>query len=246
MNNGTPGLRPIFELTERKRLSDLVANRIREYIIYHDLKPGDRLPTELEMAQQFGVSRVSIREATKALGFLGFLEATPRRGTTVGQIDLRRVTQFLELHPSLRYATARQLIDARLVLDVGMLPHLQKQMQQDPAIYEALNEFLKSFSSADGLSEWLDLDREFHSRLIDASGLPPLFLFHEMLAVFFARIQELARDPQIRDRLLSQLPEKEADHQQVIDYLRDGNLEAAREELTRHISQYHETLENNH
>ena len=61
----------VFQLDDRKRLSDIVAGRIRDYIITHQLQQGDRLPTELEMAQQFGVSRVSIREATKALASSG-------------------------------------------------------------------------------------------------------------------------------------------------------------------------------
>jgi DNA-binding FadR family transcriptional regulator len=237
------GDRRMFQLTERRRVSDQVANHIREYIIHHQLKPGDRLPTELEMAEQFGCSRVSIREATKALGFLGFLEATPRRGTTVGQIDLHRVTQFLELHPSLSGATARQLVEARHVLDLGMLPYLLDRMRKDPAIYDQLNSFLKTFNSAVGLRQWLELDRQFHSRLMDASGLTPLFLFHEMLAVFFARIQQLARNPKIRERLLAQVEAKQADHQRIIDYLRSGDLDAAQQELKQHISGYEQILD---
>ena len=42
-----------------------MAGRIKQLIIENGLKPGDRLPTELEMADRFGVSRVSVREATK-------------------------------------------------------------------------------------------------------------------------------------------------------------------------------------
>lgn len=232
----------MFELTERRRLSDLIAHRIREFIIDNGLKPGDRLPTELEMAQQFGVSRVSIREATKALGFLGILEATPRRGTTVGQVDLGRVTQFLELHPSLRDASPQQLIDSRHIVELGMLPALMERMRQDPAIYEKLNAFLRTFDSADDLSDWLHLDRKFHQQMLDASGLSPLFLFHEVLAVFFNRIQDGIRDPASRQELLAELPGKAASHQLIIDLLRDGKLEAAEMELKAHISSYHHRM----
>ena len=63
-----------METVKRQNLSDVIAGRIKNFIITNQLKPGDRLPTEHEMATQFGVSRVSVREATKALGFIGVLD----------------------------------------------------------------------------------------------------------------------------------------------------------------------------
>lgn len=233
----------MLEYTERRRLSDVVANRIREFVVQNNLEVGDRLPTELELAQKFGVSRVSIREATKALGFLGFLEATPRRGTTVGRVDLRRVTQFLVLHPSLRDATPQQLIESRLVIELGMLPFLCDRMKQDAGVFQALNEFLTTFDDASDLEEWLGLDGEFHSRLVDASGLSPLFLFHELIAVFFSRIRDQARLPAVAERLKQQLPEKAAGHRRILEHLRDGRLEAVQQELREHVSSYREFLE---
>jgi len=229
--------------TERRRLSDVVATRIREYVIQNQLQRGDRLPTELELAQQFGVSRVSIREATKALGFLGFLEATPRRGTTVGQVNLRRVIQFLELHPSLRNATGQQLVDSRLVIELGMLPYLHDRIQHDAGIYRELNEAATAFDTVDELADWLDLERQFHGQMVDASGLAPLFLFHELVAVFFSRIQQQTRHAEVVEKLNSQLTEKSAGHRRVLDHLKDGRLDAAQQELKAHISSYREILD---
>ena len=86
------------EIVERKQLSDLIAVKIKEFIIENRLKVGDRLPTEQELADRFGVSRVSIREATKALGFLGIIDAAPRRGLTISNLNMERVSQFLGFH----------------------------------------------------------------------------------------------------------------------------------------------------
>ena len=77
----------------RQPLSEMVAHKIKEMIIDQSLKPGDRLPTEHEMAQRFGVSRVSVREATKALAFLGIIHSAPRRGKTLGEVDMQQVTE---------------------------------------------------------------------------------------------------------------------------------------------------------
>lgn len=230
-------------MNERRRLSDIVAGRIRDFIIENNLEPGDRLPTELELAKQFGVSRVSIREATKSLCFLGFLDATPRRGTTVGQINFSRVSHFLELHPALRNASPRELIDTRLVLELGILPHVRDRFQQDPAPVEGFRQFLAGFSPDMDIADWLDMDCEFHSRLMDASGLSPLFLFHEVLTNFFNRLHKLAGNPDVQDRLRSEMADRAAEHQQIISLLKDQPLEQAQHELRRHIGSYLPILE---
>ncbi len=75
----------------KKTLGELVASRIRDYILDQGLKTGNRLPTEQQFAEMFGVSRVVVREATKSLGYLGIIRAAPRRGLTVGYIDTDRL-----------------------------------------------------------------------------------------------------------------------------------------------------------
>lgn len=230
-------------MNERRRLSDIVASRIRDFIIENSLESGDRLPTELELAKQFGVSRVSIREATKSLCFLGFLDATPRRGTTVGQINFSRVSHFLELHPALRYASSRELIETRWLLESGVLPYVIDRFQQVPARVEDFRQLLTRFSPDMDVADWLDLDCEFHNRLVDASGLAPLFLFQELLAFFFNRLQQLAQNPDVQDRLRSEMQDRAAEHQRIISLLRDQQLEPAQHELKRHISSYLPILE---
>jgi len=51
------------------------------------MKPGDQLPPERELAQQFGVSRTAVREAVKALREKGLVEAYPGRGTFITDGD---------------------------------------------------------------------------------------------------------------------------------------------------------------
>lgn len=230
-------------MNERRRLSDIVASRIREFIIENNLEPGDRLPTELELAKQFGVSRVSIREATKSLCFLGFLDATPRRGTIVGQVNFARVSQFLELHPGLRYASAQVLVDTRLILELGVLPHVCVRFQQAPGLADGFRQLLAGFSPEMDVADWLEMDGEFHRRLMDASGLSPLFLFRELLTYLFNRLHTLAQNPDVEDRLRMEMADRAAEHQRIISLLNDQQLEPAQQELKRHISSYLPILE---
>ena len=58
----------------RKKIRDQAAEQIKEIITSEQLSPGDRLPNESELAESFGISRLSVREATKALEYLGIVE----------------------------------------------------------------------------------------------------------------------------------------------------------------------------
>lgn len=62
-----------------------IINTLTQAIIDGDLKPGDQIPTELEMASKMGVARTSVREATKILAYLGILESRRAEGTFVAE-----------------------------------------------------------------------------------------------------------------------------------------------------------------
>jgi GntR family transcriptional regulator, transcriptional repressor for pyruvate dehydrogenase complex len=79
------------------RLSDRVATQMLETIRARDLKPGDRLPTERELAEQFGVSRTVIREAVRSLVGKGVIEARAGRGLSVAAVGGSMVWESMSL-----------------------------------------------------------------------------------------------------------------------------------------------------
>ncbi|HTI52501.1 MAG TPA: GntR family transcriptional regulator, partial [Planctomycetaceae bacterium] len=174
----------MLEVIERRRVSDVVAGKIKQYISDHSLRAGDRLPTEHALADRFGVSRISVREATKALGFLGILDAKPGRGLTVGQVDMGRVTEYLGFHLTLADYSPRQLIDTRIVVEIGVLSHLAARMADDPTLYERLSALNEEFRQTRDLARWIELDIAFHRQLLESSGLEPLVAFHDLLQIF--------------------------------------------------------------
>ena len=75
---------PMMPLKHRPPLYEVLQQKIKNYIIQNSLKPGDRLPSETELAQQLGVSRNSVREAVKALEMLDIVETRSGAGLFVG------------------------------------------------------------------------------------------------------------------------------------------------------------------
>jgi DNA-binding FadR family transcriptional regulator len=215
---------------KRKKIRDVVAGELKAYIAGRRLKPGDRLPTETQLAAQFGVSRLSLREATKSLEFLGILEAKPGLGLTVGQVRLEQVTEYLHFHPALQQASAAELIETRIVIETGVLPHVVRRMRDDPAIYRQLNRLNDRLRKTRTLARWIATDIALHRFLVEASGLAPLVAFNDLLTVFFQRFRESVRQAELKQGIDS--------HQRLIDALRNGRLELAGDELRRHIESH--------
>jgi GntR family transcriptional repressor for pyruvate dehydrogenase complex len=225
----------MLDLVERRKLSDVVVDRIKDFIASNDLKPGDRLPTEHALAQRFGVSRVSLREATKALGFLGILEAKPGRGLSVGRVDAGTVMACLSVHPALHSVPPEQLIDTRIIVETGVVPHVARRMAEDPSIYERLDAINRELSQARELPRFIELDIAFHGELVEASGLTTLAAFNDLFQVFFQRFRESVNRGEWKEGI--------AGHQRIIEALRKGNTRAAADELRRHIESHRERLD---
>jgi len=90
---GDPAL---FALVAREpRLSDKVAERMLETILSNRLNVGDRLPSERELGEQFGVSRTVVREAVRALVAKGVIEVRSGSGLRVAAVDAESVRETM-------------------------------------------------------------------------------------------------------------------------------------------------------
>ena len=226
----------MVKTVKRDKIRDVVATEIKSFIVAENLKSGDRLPTEAELAERFGVSRLSLREATKALEFLGIVDARPGRGMTVGRVNMERVTEYLGFHPALQSVPSGELIDTRVLIETGVLPHVARRMVADASIYPTLNAINDELRRARSLRRWVELDIAFHRGLIESSGLSPLLAFGDLLAVFFQRFRESVRMARWKTGIES--------HQRMIDALRIGEIATAGDELRRHIESHREPERN--
>jgi GntR family transcriptional repressor for pyruvate dehydrogenase complex len=220
----------LLKTLPKRKIRDVIAERLKSHIVSEGLVPGDRLPNETELAEQFGVSRLSLREATKALEFLGIVESRTGVGLTVGHIDMDRVTSHLGFHPALHQADPSSLIDSRIVIETGVMPHVARRMADDPSIYKKLRGIVDRFRTARKLQQWIDLDIEFHRTLLSASGLSPLVAFSDLLQVFFRQFRDSVKTAEWKSGIAS--------HQRIIDCLQDGDVQNAVDEVRDHIGSH--------
>ena len=86
-----------YKAVRTARLYEQIVKQIEESIVEGVLKPGDQLPTERELAQQFGVSRTAVREAVKTLTEKGLVESHSGRGTFVTSGKSQNLRPALDL-----------------------------------------------------------------------------------------------------------------------------------------------------
>lgn len=215
---------------------ELTQDLLLEFIRDSKLRPGDRLPTEGELAIKFGVSRVSAREALLGLKFMGLLTSAPRRGTTLAEIDFTRVTRFLGFHLALASFPGLELMEARLVIELGALDLLCGRMSEMRSCQ------LRQLAESCVMSEDTQAERDrlrqqdaaFHSALLEACGNPALNAFSSLLAAFFWHLDDPAATPEVSKRVA-------ADHIQIIDAIDAGNIDLARGLMRRHLSVHRES-----
>jgi GntR family transcriptional repressor for pyruvate dehydrogenase complex len=219
----------------RPKIRDIVVERLKSYIAAAGLVPGDRLPTETALAAQFGVSRPSLREATKSLELLGILESKTGVGLTVGAMRIERLAGHLGFHPAIHRASPTQLIHTRIIVETGALPYVARRMSEDATIYAELLAIVDRFRGTRDLEAWIALDISFHRLLLESSGLSPLVAFHDLLQIFFQKFRESVK--------LAQWRESTESHQRLIDDLRAGEVARAIEELRAHIESHERRME---
>ncbi|MFO0937151.1 MAG: FCD domain-containing protein [Gemmataceae bacterium] len=224
-----------MQALRRPKLRDQAAEQIKQYIVSHQLVPGDRLPTETQLAETLDVSRLSVREATKSLEFLGIVESKTGVGLTVGRIDMKRVTEHLGFHSGLLDVDPQQLIDSRVILETGVLPHVARNMASNPEIESTLRDLVQRFRTARDLKMWIELDIRFHRTLFEASGLKPLLAFSDLLNVFFQKFRESVRKAEWQAGIES--------HRRLVDLLAKGRVAEATQELRKHIESHKERLQ---
>lgn len=168
-------MNPIFTPVVIEKPSDKIIDQIKGLISRGDLKPGDRLPPERQLAEQFKVSRNYVREAIKQLELYGILTTKPQSGTVVSSLGVRSLEGFIRTAIGNKQEFA-DLIEVRRLLEIQGARQAAERAgsSQKEAIGRAHGTFLKEAREGGGAVEE---DLAFHLAIADASGNPVLRTF---------------------------------------------------------------------
>ncbi len=207
----------------KKTLGELVASRIRDFICDQGLKTGDRLPTEQQFAEMFGVSRVVVREATKSLGYLGIIRAAPRRGLTVGSMDNDRLAEIVSFNWMLGCIEPAVILRSWSIMTAGALSVYGKSLT--PADLTELTA-LAVKADADGTLSAAETD--FTRRLLMLCGSTGVAFFGTTVIQFLRLFQE-----KNKNKFTSKSGPV---YRQAVELLKNKQVAEASELLLGHIS----------
>lgn len=168
-----------------KSVVDLVVDGIISDIIDGCLLPGSKLPTEMELCQQFGVGRNSVREAVKKLQAYGILYIKRADGTFVNENYNQKMLDPMLYSIILQKNSWQDFVALRAVIDVGTLNVIL--MRQDvaaflPDLYRTYGELsAEMHAPTPSVERALELDSQFHTRIADAAQNPMLSTITEYI-----------------------------------------------------------------
>ncbi len=214
-------LKSEFETVRRDKVYEGVAKQI-ERLILKKLRPGDKLPSERELAEMLVVSRSSIRDAIRSLELMGMVE--PRQGA--GTID----SLVNPLADALKRKEKRigELLDFRKMLEPPVAARAAARVSADEIsemeeILERQEEKLRRGEST--IAE----DSEFHYAVALASG-------NSVVLKVLDALMDLLRDSRERSLQVEGRPQKSlAGHRRILGAIKRKNAEAAKVAMRRHI-----------
>lgn len=188
------------KIGKRQKLSQIIEENIEELIRTKRLIPGQKLPTENELCEKFGVSRTSIREALHMLSAKGLITVKKGSGIYVNHYSSNKATDFISLYLETNFdkdyimhvMKARQLLEP----SIAKLAAINRDEDDLKKLNGNLNLF-KECNSGDSLKLG-ELDREFHSLLAQSTHNPiinmitdPIFrLMPKIRALVYSKIDQ--------------------------------------------------------
>lgn len=107
----------MFKPIKTKRVYEQIVDQINNLMRQGDLKPGDKLMSEKELADKLKVSRTSVREALSALDFLGVLESRQGEGTFISDVSQQSLIEPLALFMMLDREASIELLEVRKIME---------------------------------------------------------------------------------------------------------------------------------
>jgi DNA-binding FadR family transcriptional regulator len=214
--------------TGRSNLSELVLQQLLEQLQRGAFKPGDRLPTERALMEQFDVGRSTIREALQTLARMNLVEARPGSGTVVKEPSVGAYLRPDVFAVLLGNSLAPELLEAREIVEVGMITlAAQRATPEDLAAIEQVLRAAEAAAAHDHPT--YEFSAQFHIVVARAAHNTVLLNFmHSIYELLRARGQSSAN---VHEFVRWEL----ASHRELFDFIRAGDVIGARHAMRAHL-----------
>lgn len=220
------GIKPIAS----RSMAERVEASLREYFAKENFKPGDPLPTELELAAALGVSRNVVREALSRFKMLGIIETKKKTGMVISNPDVVGTFEKVLTPEIMDESTLQDLFELRLVLEMGIADLLF--LRKTPADLDELDEIVarevkdKNFRISNEIA--------FHGKLYEMTGNETMKRFQNLLLPVFGYVMKLENRKSVSGKV---------SHQDLVKILRKGTVKDFKEGMLAHLQPHFDRLQ---
>lgn len=220
----------MFSPIEQNKAFTQIAKQIRNQVEMGNLKPGDQLPPERRLAENFGTSRATVREALRALEIIGMIDSRVGQGTFIKTSSISEIDKFLsEIETQ---TSPLEVFEARLAIE----PHLGK-LASINATKEDIQHLEHCITEMNNLSiDFTDFehwDSEFHQAIALAAKNSLLIKFTSIINN--VRMETLWGSIKKRSLTPERIKIYQKEHQDILNAIKDRNATLASKMLFNHI-----------
>jgi DNA-binding FadR family transcriptional regulator len=204
-----------------------VCDYIKKYILENNLRPGDPLPPEGQLADDLGVGHSSVREAVKSLQSLGIIEVRRGNGLFVRELNFDPMLETFLFGLQFNPETMAELLQVRIWLEVAVIGDVVEHIQSGELqkLEVILNKWEQRVQAGE---EYADLDESFHQTIYGVINNPTLMkLFSVFWIVFVSLENQVTHDPDPQEVLDS--------HRSILEAIKAHDSALTRKRLTQHF-----------
>lgn len=217
----------------RKNRSQEVAEAIRNYIVQNDMRPGQMLPSIEKLAEMFGASRGTVREALMNLASAGMVRIEQGRGTSVSSPEIDNILSSVIWGTALESVSTAEIVQARIAVEShAVVLAASNASSTEIANLRHLGIEMQTALEHEDYQTYLDLDRQWHHAI---SKMSRNRLLTELTASLHALSMHDVPPEHVQNTGRSELEL----HDGVVDALERHDVDHARSLLVRHIEEYH-------
>ncbi len=208
---------------------------IGQRILTGVLKKGDCLPSERELAEQFNVSRVPVREALKILEFMGVVVNISGEGMYIKNVEISSLLDKINFALEIPISTIRELFEVRICIE-GMAANLAAQRRTDEDIAEmqkAIKDMERQIIADQDLIEG---STEFHTAVIRASHNQVM----ESVYQYLGNLLNASKKMTLNEREHAKVSQKF--HKEILELIIAGDSNAAGSLMSSHLIQAREKI----
>lgn len=219
------GIKPIAA----KSMAERVEASLREYFAKGNFKPGDPLPTELELAAALGVSRNVVREALSRFKMLGIIETKKKTGMVISNPDIVGTFQKVLTPEIMDETTLHDLFELRLVLELGIADLLF--IHKTPEDIEELEDIVAREVKGDNFR--INNEIAFHGKLYEMTGNETMKQFQTLLLPVFGYVMKLEDKQYVSGDIT---------HKDLVRILKKGTVQAFKDGMASHLQPHIDRL----